>query len=273
MRRPLPLLTILAFLLATLGIAPSASAHYDPTVGRWLERDPIGYADSPSLFQPVLSAPVSYSDPTGLQGTAPGVPALVAQAAARGDYQLIAQLLNISIEAARALAQLILSREAIVTLVVAGTATLERDCPSSPCPPEKIAACYAMSVTLNKTLTELLLKLDERHIRDAVQEFITKQKSVYHNRAWDHLKEVSDALDGTLRRLENLVKYLERHPCCRTIGVREKFDELLKRWRKELDRVFDEFKKQDVPPDFPFPKPTPPPPPRAPSPPRPAPGK
>jgi RHS repeat-associated protein len=42
---------------------------YHPTLGRWLQRDPIRYADDMSLYGYVRSAPVGLHDPLGLEGT------------------------------------------------------------------------------------------------------------------------------------------------------------------------------------------------------------
>jgi RHS repeat-associated protein len=41
--------------------------HYHPTLGRWVQRDPIGYHDGQSLYEYVGSAPTWGLDPTGLQ--------------------------------------------------------------------------------------------------------------------------------------------------------------------------------------------------------------
>ena len=38
---------------------------YHPTVGRWIERDPVLYPDGMNLYQYVQSTPVSGTDPTG----------------------------------------------------------------------------------------------------------------------------------------------------------------------------------------------------------------
>ena len=40
--------------------------HYDPTIGRFLQPDPIGYADGLNMYQYVGSNPVIFVDPTGL---------------------------------------------------------------------------------------------------------------------------------------------------------------------------------------------------------------
>jgi len=42
--------------------------HYDPALGRWLERDPLDYEDSMNVFQYVRSAPLNEVDPSGLAG-------------------------------------------------------------------------------------------------------------------------------------------------------------------------------------------------------------
>ncbi|MFG0284057.1 MAG: RHS repeat domain-containing protein, partial [Phycisphaerales bacterium JB039] len=39
---------------------------YDPELGRWLERDPIGYVDGSSLYLGVRSTPTRFTDPLGL---------------------------------------------------------------------------------------------------------------------------------------------------------------------------------------------------------------
>jgi len=38
---------------------------YHPTLGRWLQRDPIGYADGMGLYEYVGNSPVTRTDPTG----------------------------------------------------------------------------------------------------------------------------------------------------------------------------------------------------------------
>ena len=42
---------------------------YHPTLGRWLQRDPVGYLDATNLYQYALSSPASYIDPFGLACT------------------------------------------------------------------------------------------------------------------------------------------------------------------------------------------------------------
>ena len=46
--------------------AGPARAMYHPTLGRWLQRDPLGYADSCNVYEYVVSRPVSGRDPEGL---------------------------------------------------------------------------------------------------------------------------------------------------------------------------------------------------------------
>jgi hypothetical protein len=38
---------------------------YHPSVGRWIERDPVPYPDGMNMYQYVQSTPVSATDPTG----------------------------------------------------------------------------------------------------------------------------------------------------------------------------------------------------------------
>ncbi|MCA9286668.1 MAG: transglycosylase SLT domain-containing protein [Phycisphaerales bacterium] len=67
------ILTVLFVALAALGFTPIASAHYDPVPGRWLERDPIRYADGMNSYQYVASNPLSHVDPHGLQAEGVGI--------------------------------------------------------------------------------------------------------------------------------------------------------------------------------------------------------
>jgi len=58
----------IALLIALIGIlvaTPVARAHYDPVQGRWMERDPIGYADGANLYEYVGGSPIGSTDPTG----------------------------------------------------------------------------------------------------------------------------------------------------------------------------------------------------------------
>jgi len=52
--------------VTALGFAPIAEAHYSPTQGRWVERDPIGYADGCSLYVYGSSTPTLLRDSSGL---------------------------------------------------------------------------------------------------------------------------------------------------------------------------------------------------------------
>ena len=49
-----------------------ASAMYDPTLGRFVSRDPIGYSKSAYLYNYASSAPNRWIDPLGWADTAPG---------------------------------------------------------------------------------------------------------------------------------------------------------------------------------------------------------
>ncbi len=59
---------------AELGAYTVRFRHYDPTPGvaRWLERDPAGYADGPSLYGYLGRSPIDSSDPLGLVGIQDG---------------------------------------------------------------------------------------------------------------------------------------------------------------------------------------------------------
>jgi len=61
------LLPVLAAFAAVAVLAADASAMYHPTLGRFLQRDPIGYADGMGLYEYVGEHPVSGTDPIGLR--------------------------------------------------------------------------------------------------------------------------------------------------------------------------------------------------------------
>ena len=42
---------------------------YHPALGRWMQRDPIGYVDGMGLYEYVMSAPLVHEDPQGTQST------------------------------------------------------------------------------------------------------------------------------------------------------------------------------------------------------------
>jgi RHS repeat-associated protein len=50
---------------------------YSPTLGRWLQHDPLQHADSINLFEYAMSSPLGAVDPLGLQVSAPTVPVQV----------------------------------------------------------------------------------------------------------------------------------------------------------------------------------------------------
>jgi RHS repeat-associated protein len=49
------------------GLYHYRARYYDPSLGRFLQRDPLGYAPGPNLFEYGKSSPVSNRDPLGLQ--------------------------------------------------------------------------------------------------------------------------------------------------------------------------------------------------------------
>jgi RHS repeat-associated protein len=49
------------------GLYQVRNREYHPTLGRWLQRDPIGYHDGMNLYEYVRSGPVTFLDPFGLQ--------------------------------------------------------------------------------------------------------------------------------------------------------------------------------------------------------------
>jgi RHS repeat-associated protein len=52
--------------LGEIGMQYSKARIYSPTLGRFLQTDPVGYGDGPNWYAYVLNDPVSNADPTGL---------------------------------------------------------------------------------------------------------------------------------------------------------------------------------------------------------------
>ncbi|MEM8784145.1 MAG: RHS repeat-associated core domain-containing protein, partial [Planctomycetota bacterium] len=50
-----------------LGLVENRNRTLHPRLGRFLQRDPLGYVDGMSVYEYVLSKPTSFSDPFGLQ--------------------------------------------------------------------------------------------------------------------------------------------------------------------------------------------------------------
>ena len=60
------LLTLLATLALALLLPTEAQAMYHPRLGRFLQRDPVGYVDGPGLYEYVCSSPPGKCDALGL---------------------------------------------------------------------------------------------------------------------------------------------------------------------------------------------------------------
>jgi len=63
--------TVCFAFICILFLSGSAYATYDYTTGRWLQRDPIGYADGMNLYEYVKNKPIIYLDPQGFSGFMP----------------------------------------------------------------------------------------------------------------------------------------------------------------------------------------------------------
>jgi len=77
--------------------AESSRGMYHPTLGRWLQRDPVGYADGMSVYQYARSRPMCHVDPRGLESMVFGNGVVIENGTAfidsstgsppRGDYR------------------------------------------------------------------------------------------------------------------------------------------------------------------------------------------
>jgi len=56
--------------LLVLCAATAASGMYHPTLGRFVQRDPVGYVDADSLYTTVYDNPIAFLDPYGLSSQA-----------------------------------------------------------------------------------------------------------------------------------------------------------------------------------------------------------
>ena len=59
--------------IAELGLYHYKARFYSPTLGRFLQTDPIGYGDGMNIYNYVGGDPVNFTDPLGLEGTGPTI--------------------------------------------------------------------------------------------------------------------------------------------------------------------------------------------------------
>jgi hypothetical protein len=63
----LRILKLVAAVVTLATLTRTATAHYEPTLGRWLERDPSGYVDGANLYDYGRGVATTVTDPRGLE--------------------------------------------------------------------------------------------------------------------------------------------------------------------------------------------------------------
>jgi uncharacterized protein RhaS with RHS repeats len=66
-----PLIAALVIVLSTLTLNRTASAYYDPALGRFIAREHGGYLDGKNLYHYGRNRPMNFVDPTGWQTSQP----------------------------------------------------------------------------------------------------------------------------------------------------------------------------------------------------------
>jgi hypothetical protein len=66
-------ITLSAEPVRTFPLGSTRYRNYHPTLGRWIERDPVGYVDGINLYEYVDANPNLYTDSAGLQVTPPPI--------------------------------------------------------------------------------------------------------------------------------------------------------------------------------------------------------
>ncbi len=79
------------YFLLESGLAYNWYRHYDPTLGRYTQPDPLGFVDGPSVYTYAGSAPGMYVDPTG---QCPWCVVFLAGAIFSGGVDLVVQLVH-----------------------------------------------------------------------------------------------------------------------------------------------------------------------------------
>jgi len=93
-KSPMKTLRILLLTAITIFVFTGvASAHYDPNIGRWLNRDPIGENDGGNLYHFCLNSPDNFVDFLGLKVRVT-VDGKTGPKDAGNDWALVAQMVN-----------------------------------------------------------------------------------------------------------------------------------------------------------------------------------
>jgi len=93
--------------------------HYDPSLGRYTQPDPLGFVDGPSVFSYALSSPYRYVDKDGRQSPSQSFPSSETRVCLKDTCQKCIRACN------------------------AGKTTMENFCRVTPMPPQAKALCWA----------------------------------------------------------------------------------------------------------------------------------